>query len=49
MIYDMVSEFIGEVPQAFEFVYAIVTLVFAILIVSFLFQVLQIPFRIRGR
>ena len=45
----MVVEFIGPVPVAFEFIYAIVALVFSILIVSFLFQILQIPFRTRGR
>lgn len=49
MIYDMIVQFIGVLPPAFEFIYAIVTLVFAILIISFLFQVLQIPFRMRGR
>ena len=42
-MYDMITELIGELPTEFTFIYAILTLVLALLIVSFLFQLLYIP------
>ena len=42
-MYDLIVELIGEVPQEFTFIYAIITLVLSTLIVSFLFQLFYIP------
>lgn len=42
-MYDMITELIGELPTEFTFIYAILTLVFSLLIISFLFQLFYIP------
>lgn len=42
-MYEVVKEFIGDLPSAFEFIYAIVTLVLSTLTISFLFQLFYIP------
>lgn len=36
-MYDLVVSLIGELPPEFKFIYSIVTLVLAVLTVSFLF------------
>lgn len=42
-MYDIVVELIGELPSEFTFIYSICTLVLAILIITFLFQLFYIP------
>lgn len=42
-MYDVVINLIGDLPTEFTFIYAIVTLVLSILLVSFLFQLFYIP------
>ena len=42
-MYQLVQELIGELPQEFTFIYAILTIVLALLVVSFLFQLFYIP------
>lgn len=42
-MYDMVTELIGQLPTEFTFIYAILTLVISMLIISFLFQLFYIP------
>ena len=42
-MYQLVQELIGELPQEFTFIYAIITIVLALLVVSFLFQLFYIP------
>ena len=49
-MYDIVKQLIGTLPTEFEFVYIIVTLVLAMLVISFLFSVFYIPINmIRGK
>lgn len=45
-MYDIVKELIGILPTEFEFIYAIVTLLIAILLIMFLFQLFYIPIKI---
>lgn len=42
-MYDLVVNLIGELPQEFTFIYAILTLVLSTLIICFLFQLFYIP------
>lgn len=42
-MYDMIVQFVGELPQEFTFIYSILTLVFSTLVISFLFQLFYIP------
>lgn len=42
-MYDMIVNLIGELPQEFTFIYSILTLVLAMLIITFLFQLFYIP------
>lgn len=42
-MYQLIQELIGELPQEFTFIYAILTIVLALLVVSFLFQLFYIP------
>lgn len=42
-MYDIVVQLIGELPTEFSFIYSILTLVLATLIISFLFQLFYIP------
>ncbi len=49
-MYDIVKQLIGTLPTEFEFVYIIVTLVLAMLLISFLFSVFYIPINmLRGK
>ena len=49
-MYDIVKQIIGTLPTEFEFVYIIVTLVLAMLVISFLFSVFYIPINmLRGK
>lgn len=48
-MYDLVVELIGELPTEFTFIYSILTLVLATLLISFLFQLFYIPINlVRG-
>lgn len=42
-MYEFITEFIGELPTEFKFIYAILTLVFGLLVISFFFSVFYIP------
>lgn len=42
-MYDIIKDLIGIVPTEFEFIYAILTLVLGLLLISFLFQLFYIP------
>ncbi len=42
-MYDIIKDLIGTVPTEFEFIYAILTLVLGLLLISFLFQLFYIP------
>ncbi len=42
-MYEVIKNLIGELPPEFTFVYAILTLVFGTLIITFLFQLFYIP------
>lgn len=49
-MYDIVKQLIGILPTEFEFVYIIVTLVLAMLVISFLFSIFYIPINmLRGK
>ena len=49
-MYEMIKELIGVVPTEFEFIYAILTLVLAFLLISLLFNLFYIPINIvRGK
>lgn len=49
-MYDIVKQLIGTLPTEFDFVYIIVTLVLAMLVISFLFSVFYIPINmLRGK
>ena len=49
-MYDIVKQLIGTLPTEFEFVYIIVTLVLAMLVISFQFSVFYIPINmLRGK
>lgn len=45
-MYDFVVDLIGTLPTEFTFIYSIVTLVFAVLVLTFLFQIFYIPLEI---
>lgn len=48
-MYDFIVDLIGVVPEEFEFIYSILTLVFAMLLISFLFQLFYIPLKMIGK
>ena len=49
-MYDMIKSLIGSVPIEFEFIYVILTLVLAVLLLSFLFTLFYIPINlVRGK
>lgn len=49
-MYEMIKGLIGVVPAEFEFVYIILTLVLAFLLISLLFTIFYIPISIvRGK
>ena len=45
-MYYFITEFIGELPTEFTFIYSILTLVLSSLIISFLFQLFYIPIKL---
>lgn len=45
-MYEVAKNLIGPLPLAFEFIYAIVTLVISVLLVTFLFQLFYIPIKL---
>lgn len=49
-MYEMIKELIGPVPIEFEFIYIILTLVLAFLLLSFLFTIFYVPINlVRGK
>lgn len=42
-MYQLVQDLVGELPTEFTFIYSILTLVLALLVISFLFQLFYIP------
>lgn len=49
-MYEIMKELIGPVPFQFEFIYAILTLVLAFLLISLLFTLFYIPINmVRGK
>jgi len=49
-MYDIIVQLIGELPTEFHFIYSILTLVLATLVISFLFQLFYIPiYLVRGK
>lgn len=49
-MYEIMKELIGPVPVQFEFIYAILTLVLALLLISLLFTLFYIPINmVRGK
>lgn len=49
-MYEIMKELIGPVPLQFEFIYAILTLVLAFLLISLLFTLFYIPINmVRGK
>ena len=42
-LYELIQNLIGTLPTEFTFIYAILTLVLGMLIISFLFSVFYIP------
>lgn len=50
VIYDFIVSFVGTLPDEFSFIYAILTLVLSMLILSFLFSLFYLPLQIfKGR
>lgn len=45
-MYDIIVELVGTLPQEFNFIYAILTLVFSTLIFCFLFQLFFLPLKL---
>lgn len=45
-MYEFIQDLIGILPSEFSFIYAILTLVFATLTLSFLFQLFYIPIKL---
>lgn len=45
-MYDVIVNLIGELPTEFTFIYSILTLVMAMLIIVFLFQLFYLPIKI---
>lgn len=45
-MYDVIVNLIGELPIEFTFIYSILTLVMAMLIIVFLFQLFYLPIKI---
>lgn len=48
-MYDFIVDLIGELPAEFSFIYAILTLVFSCLLLTFLFQLFYIPLKLLQR
>ena len=45
-MYEIIVQLIGELPTEFHFIYSILTLDLATLIISFLFQLFYIPIKL---
>ena len=48
-MYDIIVSLVGEIPQEFNFIYSILTLVLSTLVISFLFQLFYIPINMLRR
>lgn len=48
-MYDFVVDLIGTLPTEFTFIYAILTLVLSVLLITFLFQLFYIPIKLIDR
>lgn len=49
-MYEMIKELVGVLPTEFEFIYAILTLVLAFLLILLLFTLFYIPINmVRGK
>jgi len=48
-VYDFIVSFVGTLPEEFTFIYAILTLLFMFLVISVLFGVLFLPFKLLTR
>lgn len=49
-MYEMIKNLVGVLPTEFEFIYAILTLVLAFLLISLLFTLFYIPINmVRGK
>lgn len=45
-MYDFIVDLVGELPTEFTFIYGILTIVMAMLLLSFLFQLFYIPIKL---
>lgn len=45
-MYDVIVNLIGDLPTEFTFIYSILTLVMAMLIIVFLFQLFYLPIKL---
>lgn len=48
-MYDIVVQLIGELPPEFKFIYALVTVVLANLVIGFLFTLFYLPINLIRR
>lgn len=48
-MYEVIQNLIGPVPESFTFIYGILTLVFGMLLLAFLFQLFYIPIKMIGK
>ena len=48
-MYDIVVQLIGELPAEFKFIYALVTVVLANLVIGFLFTLFYLPINLIRR
>ena len=45
-LYEIITNLVGPLPTEFTFIYSILTLVLAMLVLSFLFSLFYLPFQI---
>ena len=45
-MYDISVKLLGDLPTEFRFIYAIVTLVLGVLVITFLFQLFYLPIKL---
>lgn len=45
-MYNVIVDLIGPLPSEFTFIYAILTLVVSLLLISFLFQLFYLPIKL---
>jgi len=48
-MYNFIVDLVGTLPTEFEFIYAILTLLLAFLVISFLFYLFYIPIQLLRR